>query len=382
MDADVVIIGMGVVGLACASSLARAGYSTICVERHDSFGQETSSRNSEVIHSGVYYPAGSLKARMCVSGNKSSYQECARLNVWHKRCGKLIVAVTQAEEGELEKLYRRGLANGVEGMEMISGARAGVLEPHIRCLSALQVASSGILDSHELMKAYLHEATEHGATCVFGVAFVAPEKTRDGYTLQMKDTTGEKIEISARCVVNSAGLAADKVARAFGIDIVAAGYRLYPNRGHYFRVSTSKSRLVTRLVYPIPPSNLPGLGIHITIDKAGQCKLGPDAEYLEPPFSEETWYAFDPDEAGRKEKFYKAVSRYFPALEPEDLSPDQVGVRPKLQPPGEPMRDFIIADESARGLPGLINLMGIESPGLTCAHEIANEVLGMLRSYD
>jgi len=223
-----------------------------------------------------------------------------------------------------------------------------------------------------LMKAYLHEAKNHGADAAFGVEFVGGERTNGGYKLAVKEPGSEIQYITARFVVNAAGLAAGTVAQAFGIDMNAAGYCLFPNRGHYYRVSSSKSRLVSRLVYPVPLPQEIGLGIHITIDKAGLCKLGPDAEYLNAtPMNE--WYNFDDSEA-RREKFYKAVQRYFPHLERQDLSPDQVGVRSKIQAPGAQARDFVISEESPRGLPGVISLVGIESPGLTCAAEIAKEV--------
>ena len=372
MNIDVLIIGGGIIGLACAAESTKHGYSTILIERHESFGQEASSRNSEVIHSGVYYVPGSLKARLCLAGNRTTYAECERLGVWYRRCGKLIVAITPDEEQELENIYRRGIENGVEGLEILTADQVKKLEPYIDCFSAIYVPSTGIVDSHELMKAYLQEAKLKGANIVFGVRFSEVVSAHNGFTLRFVDTTGESVEMEARSVINAAGLFADKVARSFGIDIDNAGYRIYPNRGHYYRVSSAKSKLVSRLVYPVPSPKLVGLGIHITIDKAGQCKLGPDAEYMDGSIPEQRWYAFDDT---RREKFYRAGSRYFPSLELEDLSPDQVGIRPKLQGPNDPIKDFVIAEESARGLPGLVNLLGIESPGLTCASEIAKEAL-------
>ena len=303
------------------------------------------------------------------------YAECERLGIWHQRCGKLIVAVTPEEEPELEKIYQRGNVNGVQDLQLLDEAQAKKIEPNIKCRSAIYVPSAGIVDSHELMKAYMHEAQSHGADVAFGVEYLGVEAKGDGYTLCFKDTSGEQTQMTARFVVNSAGLFADKVAASFGINIDETGYRLYPNRGHYYRVSATRSQLVSRLVYPVPLPKLTGLGIHITIDRAGQAKLGPDAEYIDSsvPFSE--WYKFDDT---RQEKFYTAVSRYFPALERTDLSPDQVGVRPKVQGPSDSIKDFIIQEESERGLPGLVNLMGIESPGLTCTYEIAKEVFGKL----
>ncbi|MBI4548515.1 MAG: NAD(P)/FAD-dependent oxidoreductase [Ignavibacteriae bacterium] len=378
MTVDVLIIGGGIIGLACAAESAKRGYSTILIERHESFGQEASSRNSEVIHSGIYYVPGSLKARLCLAGNTTMYAECERLGVWYRRCGKFIVAVTPDEVPDLEKIYQRGIENGVQGLEVLTGEQVKKLEPHIRCSSAIYVPSTGIVDSHELMKAYLHEARSHGADIVFGVRFSEVISAQHGFTLCMQEASGEKVEMQTRFVINAAGLFADKVAQAFGIDIDQAGYRIHPNRGHYCRVSLAKSRFISHLIYPIPHPQLVSVGIHIGIDRAGQCRLGPDAEYMDGSIPETEWYKFDPDESGRREKFYRAGVRYFPSLELEDLSPDQVGIRPKLQGPNDPIRDFVIAEESAHGLPGLVNLIGIESPGLTCACEIAKEVFNKM----
>ncbi len=382
MDYDVIIIGAGIIGLTCAAESVKHGFSTLVIERHESFGQETSSRNSEVIHSGIYYTPGSLKARLCLAGNSSIYAECERLGVWHRRCGKLIVAVTKEEEPELVKIYQRGTMNGVQGVQMLDQQQAKNIEPNITCRAALFVPSSGVVDSHELMKAYLHEAQSHGADIAFNVEYCGAERQQGSYTLNLKDANGEQTQLTARYVINAAGLFADKVAASFGIDIDEAGYKLYPNSGHYYRVSATRSKMVSRLVYPVPPPKLTGLGVHITIDRAGQVKLGPDAEYIDSSVPVSDWYKFDPEVAGRLEKFYIAVSRYFPALQREDLSPDQVGVRPKVQGPGDPIKDFIIQEETDRGLPGLVNLIGIESPGLTCAYEIAKDVIGKLSAVN
>jgi L-2-hydroxyglutarate oxidase LhgO len=375
MDVDILIIGGGVVGLACAAESARGRHSTLLVERHGSFGQETSSRNSEVVHSGIYYPTGSLKARLCVAGNRTTYADCERFGVWHQRCGKLVVAVAKEEEAELENIYKRGLSNGVEGLEMLTRGDVAKIEPAIVCTSALLVPSTGIFDSHELMRAYLNEARAGRVDSMFGVEYLGAARKNGTYSVTLKDTTGEQITVKSRYVVNAAGLSSDRVAQSFGIEVGAADYRIYPSRGHYYRVAPAKSRLVSRLVYPVPNLRLTGLGIHITLDKAGQMKLGPDTEDLDPESSPGDWYKFDDT---RREKFHKAVSRYFPALQLDDLSPDQVGVRPKKQPPGAPAADFVIREEGERGLPGLVNLIGIDSPGLTSAREIAREVFRLI----
>jgi L-2-hydroxyglutarate oxidase LhgO len=375
VDFDTIIIGAGIVGLACSAELAKTDRLVLVVERHSSFGQETSSRNSEVVHSGVYYPPGSLKARLCLIGNRTTYEDCERFDVWHNRCGKLIVAVDPEEEAELERLYERGRSNGVDGLELLDAEAVRRLEPNVRCHAAMLVPSSGVFDSHGLMRAYLMEAKSHGAEFTFGTTFERVADMANGYTIVLKEPNGEMTEVKARTIVNSSGLAADKVAKAFGIDIDAAGYRIHPNRGHYFRVSSSKAKLVSRLVYPCPRKDLTSLGIHVVIDRAGQTKFGPDAQYIDPSVPESQWYVFD---ESRKEQFHESIRRYLPAIEGEDLFPDQVGVRPKLQAPGGGVRDFVIAEESSRGLSGFLNLIGIESPGLTCAREIAKEVVSIV----
>ncbi len=374
MDFSVLIIGGGVVGLACAAECAKRGFSTLLVERHHSFGQETSSRNSEVIHSGIYYATDSLRARLCVPANKNLYSYCEKNNVWFNRCGKLIVAVTDEEVPELEKLFQRSKANGVPGVELLTGGQAKTVEPYISSVAALFLPSTGIIDSHELMRAYMHEAKSYGAEILFDCSFKQLVECNNGFKVALQDAHNEVTELSAQYIINSAGLGAASVAELCGITIDDAGYKMYPNRGHYFRVASSKSSLVSRLVYPVPPPKHEGLGTHITIDRGGQVKLGPDQEYCI-NIPEQQWYQFD---ESKKEKFFLSVKRYFPALELDDLSPDQIGVRPKIQKPGEDPRDFIIQEESGRWLPGLVNLIGIESPGLTCAREIAIEAVAKL----
>jgi L-2-hydroxyglutarate oxidase LhgO len=219
MDVEVIVIGAGIVGLACARESARQGFSTLLIERHESFGQETSSRNSEVIHSGIYYDPGSWKARLCPAGNRTMYEDCRRLGVWHRRCGKLIVAVTAEEEPEIQKLYDRGVTNGVEDLSLINADQTAQMEPNIRCCSAIYLPSTGIVDSHELMKAYLNEASSLGADVAFGVEFVGVDDKKDGYRLALRERGGGAQKITARFVVNSAGLGAENVARSFGIDV-------------------------------------------------------------------------------------------------------------------------------------------------------------------
>jgi L-2-hydroxyglutarate oxidase LhgO len=372
MTFDTVVIGAGIVGLACARECSRKGHPTLLIERNDSFGQETSSHNSEVLHSGIYYPTGSLKARLCVAANRAIYDECERLGVWSRRCGKLIVAVTEDEEPDLQALFERGMANGVEGMQILDGPQVAKLEPHIRCRSAIFIPGTGIVDSHELMKAYLREAREMGTDILYGAEFLGGVKTAGRFELTIREHTGEPVKIETEHVINAAGLSCDQVAEGFGIDIDSAGYRLHPNRGHYFAVAPAKGRLVSHLVYPVPSKHLVGTGIHMTIDRVGRMKLGPDTEYIDRSLPRSAWYRFDPS---RKEKFFDAVVAYFPDLSIDDLTPDQIGVRPKIRGSDSEVRDFVIASESGRGLAGLVNLIGIESPGLTCAAMIAEEAV-------
>ncbi len=380
MKYEVVIIGGGVVGLACAAESAKNGYSTLLIEKHESFGQETSSHNSEVIHSGIYYPPNSLKARLCVTANHNIYKECERSGVWVKRCGKLIVAVTEDEIKPLEELYKRGLANGVNEMNLLNSFQARRIEPYIKCSAAIHILSTGIIDSHQLMKSFYNEAKSLGADFAFNVKFIGGESGNHAFKIHVEEPNGESTTIESEYIINAAGLHSDKVAQSFGIDIDTAGYRLKHNRGHYFSVSSSKAKLISRLVYPVPHKHLIYVGIHITIDKAGQIKLGPDQEYLNSSIPETDWYKFEPDFTKRREKFYSSVVRFFPALQLSDLSPDQVGIRPKLKDSDTEVKDFIIREESNKGLPGLVNLIGIESPGLTCAHEIAREVFKILKN--
>ncbi len=376
VEADVLIVGAGIVGLACAFEFSLNGYSTILVEQHPGFGQETSSRNSEVIHSGIYYPTGSHKAQLCVKANRTTYKDCERFGVWHRACGKLIVAVTAEEEIDLNKLYAQATANGVPGITMLTQQQARNREPHVRCIAALYSSTTGILDSHQLMSAYANAAGQNGATIVYGSTFFRAERSGNGYTAWIREHSGDETKIATGILVNAAGLHAVEVARNCGIDTGTAGYKYYYNRAHYYRIPASKSALVSHLIYPIPPKHQGGLGIHITIDKAGQVKLGPDNEYIDPSLPKDQWYRFDDS---RRDSFFRAVSRYFPPLVKDDLTPDQVAMRPKLQAPGAPAHDFVIAEEGKKGFPGLVSLIGIESPGLTCAREIAKKVVELVR---
>ena len=367
--ADVTVIGAGVVGLAVAAALAARGRKVYILEKNERYGQETSSRNSQVIHAGLYYPPGCLKARTCVEGNRLLYELCARYGVPYRRLGKLVVATEAEEEPRLEALARNAAENGVTGLRLLTSRQVAELEPRVRARAGLLVPDTGIVDVHRLMELYVWLARERGAELVCRTEVVGLEYTGAGYLVWVRDREGT-YPFRSRVVVNSAGLGADRVAAMAGLDVDRLGYRLHYCKGHYFSVCPAKSRLVSRLVYPVPHPQVTGLGIHVTLDLGGRMRLGPDALYVDEP-------EYGVDE-GRRHLFWEGARRFLPDLEPEDLSPEMAGVRPKLQGPGQPQRDFVVRHEADRGLPGFVNLIGIESPGLTASPAIARLVAEMV----
>ncbi len=371
MDYDVVIIGAGVVGLACAAVLSQK-YSVIVLERHESFGKETSSRNSEVIHAGIYYKSGSLKAKLCVKGNKLLYDWCRDYKLPFRKAGKYISAVNPDEEEILESIYRQAQNNGVDGIHRITASNFNNVEPNVRASASLWSPSTGIVNSHLLMQSFENKAIANGCDFAYNHSVKEIVKKYGGYSIKVTDTENNYSIINSVFVINSAGLDSDTVAQSAGIDIDKEQYRLSYCRGHYFRIKPGKSSLVNHLIYPVPPADALSLGIHITLELDGQLKLGPDTMYMPDRFKD---YSV-PDEL--KDKFFSSVSRYLNGLEIDDITPDQSGIRPKLQKAGEPPRDFVIREESGNGLPGLINLIGIESPGLTASIAIAEYVYSLL----
>ncbi len=368
-DVGLTVIGAGVVGLAVAARLAPRFPGLFVVERRERHGQETSSRNSEVIHAGMYYATGSLKARLCVEGNRRLYELCAAHALPHRRFGKLIVAADEGERGELEALHARGQANGAP-LQLLSGAQARALEPHVPAVAALLSPTTGVIAAHALMDFFLQQALAQGAVLLPRSELVAVERRPDGYALTLRTPDGLETLVSER-VVNAAGLECDSVAALAGIDVDAAGYRLHWCKGHYFSVPARRAALVSHLVYPVPGAH--SLGTHAVLDLAGRLRFGPDVEFLG-----ERRLDYRVDET-RRASFGAAVRRLLPMIADEELTPDMSGIRPKLQAPGGPARDFVIAEESARGLPGFVNLIGIESPGLTAAPAVAREVDALLR---
>lgn len=363
-DVGVTVVGAGVVGLAIAARLAPKHPDLILLERRDKPGQEQSSRNSEVIHAGMYYTTGSLKARLCVDGKRRLYERCTRKGIPHARVTKIITAASEDELPALDALLAKGHANDVE-MERLGAEQAKALEPHVRSVGALFSPSTGIVNAHALMDSLLAEAREAGATVQPRAELIGLEPGGGSYRLTIR-SGGETESFTSDWVINAAGLASDQVAALAGIDVDAAGYRLHHCKGSYFSVAPAKARLVSRLIYPVPGHV--SVGLHAVVGLEGRLRFGPDVEYLPDRKAD---YAV-PETA--RAKFGEAARRLVPAITDDDLTPDMSGIRAKLQGPGQPFRDFVIAEESARGLPQLINLVGIDSPGLTSSLAIANEV--------
>lgn len=355
------IIGCGVVGLAVAAELSQNGDGDIAVfEKHESFGQETSSRNSEVIHAGLYYPPSSLKSRLCVSGNKMLYDYCIRNSVPFKNCGKLVVSTNEEEAKRVLSIYKNASDAGVPSIKLLSGDEAKKIEPGIFALNALYSATTGIIDTHSLMKGLFEDCEKNGAMFSFNSEINSIKKTGDGYILNY-----DKEEIMSEYVINSAGLSSDKVAMLAGFDIDALNYRLHLCKGDYFKVS-GPAYQVKHLVYPPPHEKGYGLGIHATLDLTGHIRLGPDATYVNS-------INYDVSPAKRKE-FFESANKYLPWLKEESLSPDTAGIRPKLQGENDSFRDFVIKEGSENESRKFINLIGIESPGFTSCLAIAGYV--------
>lgn len=361
---NITIVGAGVVGLAIAAELSKDYSDIVVIERNSSFGQEISSRNSEVIHAGIYYPKSSVKAKMCVEGKELLYRYCQQHDTNHKKIEKLIVAVDENEAKELEELYINGLGNGVTDLKILSREEIKKLEPRVEAIAAIHSPSTGILDSHGLMKSFVSEAESRNAQIAYATELVGVEKERDGFKVSVKDEREGIFNFLTRVFINAAGLDSDNVARMAGID--KKEYTLKYCKGDYFRVHNNKTRFLSRLIYPVPAKEGISLGIHTALDLAGGLRLGPDAEYVD-----KIDYIVD---ESKKEVFYESARRFLPFIELQDLAADMAGIRPKLQGPGESFRDFLIKEESDNGLTGFINLIGIDSPGLTCVLSIAKEV--------
>ncbi len=353
---DALVIGAGVIGLAVARELALAGHEVIVVDKAEGIGTGTSSRNSEVIHAGLYYPRGSLKAQLCVEGREALYTYCETHGVPHRRCGKLVVAVDDSEIGALEALHAQAMANGVADVRMISGQAAQAMEPAVTAIAALHSPSTGIIDSHAYMLALQGEAEDGGAAFAFHSPFDGATVTPDGFEVRIGGA--EPMRLSTRLLINAGGLFASQVAsRIGGLDAQHVP-RTRWCKGHYF--SLTGRAPFSRLVYPM--HNRAGLGTHFTLDLGGQGRFGPDVEWLADGAAED--YAVD---VSRAATFARDIRRYWPAMRDDALAPAYTGLRPKIVGPGEPAADFRIDGPEVHGVPGLVNLFGIESPGLTAS---------------
>ncbi|MGO4151794.1 NAD(P)/FAD-dependent oxidoreductase [Cupriavidus sp. YAF13] len=364
---DCVVIGAGVVGLAVARQLAMQGREVIILEAENAFGTITSARNSEVIHAGIYYPAGSLKAAMCVRGKAMLYDYCASHHIQHQRCGKLIVATTEAQVATLEGIRAKAAANGVHDLQLLSQAEAQALEPNLQCRAALLSPSTGIVDSHGLMLALLGDAENAGAMLAVQSPVAGGAVMPDGIRLDV-GSQGEAAATTllARTVINSAGLTAPALARSIEGMPAAHIPSQYYAKGCYFTLAGRAP--FSRLIYPVPEAA--GLGVHLTIDLGGQARFGPNVRWID-----EIEYGVDPADA---DSFYGEVRNYWPGLADGALQPGYAGIRPKISGPGEPAADFRIDGPATHGVPGLVNLFGIESPGLTSSLALAEHVAGLL----
>lgn len=365
-----IVIGAGVVGLAIAREMAMAGHEVVIVEAQNAIGSITSARNSEVIHAGIYYAQGSLKARLCVEGRELLYRYCADRHIPHARCGKLIVATDVAQHARLDDIAARAAANGVNDLQRIDGVAARVLEPNLQCSAALLSPSTGIIDSHALMQQLLADAENAGAMLALQSEVTAASCEEDGISVEVSTAEAQPTNLLAKYVVNAAGLTATRIARRFnGFPAHAIPAQFFA-KGNYFSLS-GKSPF-SRLIYPMPEAG--GLGVHLTIDLGGQARFGPDVEWLDIDDDRQIDYGVDPT---RCERFYASIRRYWPQLPDGALLPGYAGVRPKLTHDAQEV-DFMIQGRAEHGVPGLVNLFGIESPGLTASLAIARHAVSKL----
>jgi L-2-hydroxyglutarate oxidase LhgO len=359
---DVAIIGAGVIGLAIAAQLARLDLNVFILEKNDSHGGGISSRNSEVIHAGIYYPEGSLKAGLCVEGRHLLYEIAAQKGIPHQKTGKLIVATSPEEKDEIEKLEATGRQNGVTSLSLLNRQQVAQMEPHIQAQAALYSPDTGIISSHHLMDHFLTQAQNNGARLVCRTSVTGIERESNNWRIFAQNDTDADFDFLSAIVINASGLYSDIIAGMMG-----STYHLHYCKGDYCGITGVKTGLVNRLVYPAPAKNHVGLGVHLTIDLNGRLKLGPDATYIERVED----YMVEPEKASL---FYELARNYFPFLKPENVYPDMAGIRPKLQGPNDLVADFIIRQDA----PGFVNLVGIESPGLTASPAIARFVKRLL----
>ena len=361
---DCLVIGAGVIGLAVARRLAAAGRDVLIVESESAFGTGISARNSEVIHAGIHYPAGSLKARLCVAGRDMLYAYCAERGIGHRRCGKLMVATSDQQRAQLDRIAAGARANGVDDLRFLSRTEARALEPALECTAALLSPSTGIIDSHALMLSLLGDAERNGAVLALNSPVLDGEIVADGIVLRVGSGTDESMRIHAATVVNCAGLGAQGIARHLRGLPPQSVPPLHYAKGNYYALAGRAP--FSRLIYPVPEAA--GLGVHLTLDLGGQARFGPDVEWIGT-----IDYTVAPE---RAEAFYGEVRRYWPQLADGALVPAYAGIRPKPHAPGEPACDFLVSGPAEHGVPGLVCLYGIESPGLTSCLALADHVVG------
>lgn len=369
---DYCIIGAGAIGLAIAHKLSQASphANILLIEYHSQFGSETSSRNSEVIHAGIYYPHNSLKANLCLQGKEQLYDFCKTYSVPHKKIGKLIVASSPDQLSALETLQTKAKKNGVL-LKFLDEKECCSIEPHVKAVGALYSASTGIIDSHAYMHTLLTLAEQQGVLYSPNTQFIRAKKIAQGFQLELNTADGE-FNISCDNLINSAGLFAPVVAE--GIEPLERSFipAYHFCRGHYF--SYQRQSPFSHLIYPLPNKNTSGLGIHATLDLSGQVRFGPDTQYID-----QIDYAFPDQQAALKVRFSQAIQKYFPKLDQQKLQPSYSGIRPKLSAEHEAAQDFLIQDQTAHKVEGLVNLFGIESPGLTSSLAIADSVVGRFK---
>jgi len=368
-EVRITIAGAGVIGLAIAAVLSKQYSDIVVIEKNPSFGEEASSRNSEVIHAGIYYPKDSLKARLCLEGKKLLYDYCQENKIGFKKLGKLIVAVDSSQEDALQALFKHGLNNGVKDLILLSREQIKKLEPHINASLAIHSPSTGIFDTHGFMKRLALQAQSNGVDIAYNTTLEAVEKKGAGFKVSVRDAQEGWFYFFTHVFINACGLYSDRVARMAGI--YDQNYTLRYCKGNYFRVHGNKAKFLNHLIYPVPSPNSISLGIHTAVDLAGSLKLGPDAEYVD-----KIDYSVD---ESKKDFFYQKAHPFLPFIELNDLSGDMTGIRAKLQGKNEPFRDFLISSEIDKGLTGFINLIGIDSPGLTCALSIARLVKDIVK---
>ncbi|MFT5315852.1 MAG: L-2-hydroxyglutarate oxidase LhgO [Candidatus Krumholzibacteriia bacterium] len=386
MEIDVTVVGGGVIGCAVAAELSGQGHSVALLEMESGLARATTSRNSEVCHGGMYYPTGSLKAKYCVEGRRLIKDFCEKHDVGYRECGKLIVALDDDEIHHLERLLALGVANGVEDLRIVDEKELAVLEPQLRAKAGLLSPRTGIMDAEGVARAYGQLATEQGAQVMSSARVTGLEKIAGGWQVTVTPLGEGRLEgwqHTSRVVVNAAGLWADKIAAMAGVDVASRGWQLHLTKGNYFAVADGHAGRLSRLIYPVPPKNGTSLGVHVCLDLGGQMKLGPDLQKYDydlrdrasGPYDIELDYSVD---AQRGDRFFTDAQRFLPWLQREDLVPAMSGLRPKLST--TQLVDFVVQAEDAPHLQGLVNLIGIESPGLTSAPAIARKVGRLVNS--